>query len=92
MIVKAPHPESLLRGSLVSPSLEAAVMNVKYVNAVLLYRQKQEFERYGLHISRQNMANWTRVSEILCLWISMLPWIRVRYVEICCRIFLLILV
>ena len=61
-IVRAPHPESLLRGSPVSPSLEAAVMNAKYVNAVPLYRQEQEFERYGLHISRQNMANWT----ILC--------------------------
>ena len=58
-IVKAPHPRTLLRGSLVSPSLEAAVMNAKYVNAVPLYRQEQEFERYGLHISRQNMANWT---------------------------------
>ena len=58
-VVKAPHPECLLRGSLVSPSLEAAVMNAKYVNAVPLYRQEQEFERYGLHISRQNMANWT---------------------------------
>ena len=58
-IVKAPHPECLLRGSLVSPSLEAAVMNAKYVNAVPLYRQEREFERYGLHISRQNMANWT---------------------------------
>ena len=58
-IVKAPHPESLLKGSLVSPSLAAAVMNAKYVNAVPLYRQEQEFERYGLHISRQNMANWT---------------------------------
>ena len=42
-IVKAPHPESLLRGSLVSPSLEAAVMNAKYVNAVPLCRQKQDF-------------------------------------------------
>lgn len=58
-IVRAPHQKSLLRGSLVSPSLEAAVMNAKYVNAVPLYRQEQEFERYGLHISRQNMANWT---------------------------------
>ena len=54
-VIKAPHPETLLRGSLVSPSLEAAVMNAKYVNAVPLYRQEQEFERYGLHISRQNM-------------------------------------
>ncbi len=34
-------------------------MNAKYVNAVPLYRQEQEFERYGLHIPRQNMANWT---------------------------------
>ncbi len=58
-IVRAPHPQALLRGSLVSPSLEAAVMNAKYVNAVPLYRQEQEFLRYGLHISRQNMANWT---------------------------------
>ena len=58
-IIKAPHPETLLRGSLVSPSLEAAIMNAKYVNAVPLYRQEQEFARYGLNISRQNMANWT---------------------------------
>ena len=58
-VIKAPHPQALLRGSLISPSLEAAVMNAKYVNAVPLYRQEQEFERYGLHISRQNMANWT---------------------------------
>ena len=58
-VVKAPHPQALLRGSLVSPSLEAAIMNAKYVNAVPLYRQEQEFERYGLHIPRQNMANWT---------------------------------
>ena len=58
-VVKAPHPQTLLRGSLVSPSLEAAIMNAKYVNAVPLYRQEQEFERYGLHIPRQNMANWT---------------------------------
>ena len=58
-VIKAPHPQALLRGSLVSPSLEAAIMNAKYVNAVPLYRQEQEFERYGLHIPRQNMANWT---------------------------------
>ena len=57
-VVKAPHLGYLLKGSLVSPSLEAAVMNAKYVNAVPLYRQEQEFARYGLHISRQNMANW----------------------------------
>ena len=57
-MVKAPHPKKLLPGSLVSPSLAAAVLNGKYVNAVPLYRLEKEFERYGLAITRQNMANW----------------------------------
>lgn len=57
-MVKAPHPKSLLHGSLVSASLGAAVMNGKYVNAVPLYRLEQEFTRYGLAINRQCMANW----------------------------------
>ncbi len=59
---KADHPGYLLRNSLVSESLEAAIINAKYVNAVPLYRQEQEFERYGLHITRGEMAYWT----ILC--------------------------
>lgn len=57
-MVKAPHPKTLLHGSLVSSSLAAAIMNGKYVNAVPLYRLEKEFERYGLAISRQTMANW----------------------------------
>ena len=57
-MVKADHPNVLLHGSLVSPSLAAAVINGKYVNAVPLYRLEQEFQRYGLQITRQNMANW----------------------------------
>ena len=56
-MVRAPHPKALLHGSLVSPSLGAVVMNGKYVNAVPLYRLEKEFERYGLGISRANMAN-----------------------------------
>lgn len=63
-IVRAPHPKGLLHGSPVSASLGAAVMNAKYVNAVPLYRLEKEFERYGLAITRQNMANWMiRLSE-----------------------------
>ncbi len=63
-MVRAPHPKSLLHGSLVSPSLGAAIMNGKYVNAVPLYRLEKEFTRYGLAISRANMANWMiRLSE-----------------------------
>ena len=59
---KAEHPAYLLRNSLVSPSLLAGVINAKYVNAIPLYRQEQEFFRYGLEISRREMAHWT----ILC--------------------------
>ena len=57
-MVKAEHPRGLLKGSPVSPSIAAAIMNGKYVNAVPLYRLEKEFERYGLAITRQNMANW----------------------------------
>lgn len=63
-MVKAEHPKALLHGSLVSASLGAAIINGKYVNAVPLYRLEQEFDRYGLKITRQNMANWCiRLSE-----------------------------
>ena len=57
-MVKAPCPKPLLHGSLVSPTLAGAIINGKYVNAVPLYRLEKEFERYGLAITRQNMANW----------------------------------
>ena len=58
-IVRAKHPGYLLRNSPVSPSLEAAILNAKYVNAVPLYRQEKEFGRYGINITRKNMADWT---------------------------------
>ena len=57
-MVKAKHPRGLLHGSTVSPTLAAAIINGKYVNAIPLYRLEQEFRRYGLAITRQNMANW----------------------------------
>lgn len=57
-MVKAPHPKALLHGSPVSASLAAAIINGKYINAVPLYCLEKEFERYGLAITRQNMANW----------------------------------
>lgn len=61
-IVKAPRPVGLLRNSIVTPSLEAAILNGKYVNAIPLYRMEQEFKRNGVNLGRQIMANWT----ILC--------------------------
>ena len=56
---KADHPAYLLRNSLVSPSLLAGIWNAKYVNAMPLYRQEQEFQRMGAAIDRADMAHWT---------------------------------
>ena len=58
-IVKAGRPKDLLRGSIVTPSLQAAVINGKYVNSLPLYRMEQEFKRNDVNINRQNMAHWT---------------------------------
>lgn len=63
-IVRAPHPKWLLPSSPVSASVASAVINGKYVNSVTFYRLEREFERYGLSITRANMANWMiRISE-----------------------------
>ena len=58
-IVRAKRGISLLQNSIVTPSLQAAIYNGKYVNALPLYRLEQEFKRHDINISRQNMANWT---------------------------------
>lgn len=57
-IVKADRPKSLLRNSIVTPSLGASIMNAKYTNGLPLYRISQELQRNDIHISRQVMANW----------------------------------
>ena len=56
--VRGPRPKDLLRNSIVTPSLGAAILNGKYVNALPLNRISQEFDRNGLSLSRQTMANW----------------------------------
>ncbi|MBN1968102.1 MAG: IS66 family transposase [Candidatus Delongbacteria bacterium] len=57
-VVRADRPQTLLRGSIATPSLVASIMNAKYVNALPLNRQEEEFKRYNVNISRQTMANW----------------------------------
>ena len=57
-IIKADRPKSLLRNSILTPSLGASIMNAKYVNGLPLYRIGQEFERNDIHILKQVMANW----------------------------------
>ena len=61
-MVKAKFPSYLMRGSLVSPSLEAGIINAKYVNAVPFYRIEKQFEADGLDVTRQEMARWTIAS------------------------------
>lgn len=58
-IIRGKRPFDLLRNSIATPSLEAAIMNSKYVNAIPLYRLEQEFSRNDVTLSRQVMANWT---------------------------------
>lgn len=57
-IVRADRPSELLKNSIVTPSLLAAVINAKYINSLPLYRLEQEFKRYDVNISRQVMSNW----------------------------------
>ena len=53
------RPRDLLRNSIVTSSLGAAILNAKYVNSIPYNRIEQHFKRIGINISRQNMADWT---------------------------------
>ncbi len=57
-ILSAPMPRPVIKNSLASPSMIAHIMQRKYVDAVPLYRQEQQFKKYGLMLSRQTLANW----------------------------------
>ena len=58
-MVKAQVPAPVIPGSgIASPSLVAFVLANKYVLALPLSRQEQEFKRQDINISRQTMANW----------------------------------
>ena len=57
-IIKAPMPNPVLPGSMVSPSLLAYIIENKYNKALPLYRQEDAFVNFGIDISRQNMAGW----------------------------------
>ncbi len=57
--LRGDHPKTLFRGSIATPSLEAAIINAKYVNANPLDRLSRDFQTNGLHLSKQTMSNWT---------------------------------
>lgn len=63
-IVRADRPVDLLRNSIATPSLVAAIMNAKYTNAIPRYRIAQDFEQSDMILGRATMANWViRCSE-----------------------------
>ena len=55
---KTPRQPTLCPGSFASPEAVAHIMTQKYVMYSPLYRLEQEFQRQGLKLSRQTMANW----------------------------------
>ncbi len=57
--LRGDHPNTLFRGSIATPSLEAAIINAKYVNANPLDRIARDFQTNGLNLSKQTMSNWT---------------------------------
>ena len=63
VVVKAPKPNRAFPGSIASPSAVAHVIEEKYVMGVPLYRQEKQWERRGINLSRQNMANWIMAAQ-----------------------------
>ena len=57
--LRGDHPETMFRGSIATPSLEAAIINAKYVNSNPLDRISRDFQANGLNLSKQTMSNWT---------------------------------
>ncbi len=57
--IRGDRPADLIRNSVATASLMAAIINGKYTNAQPYYRIENQFRINGLNISRQTMANWT---------------------------------
>lgn len=55
---KSPIPSPVILHSMASPSTVAWVMHQKFVNALPLYRQENEWKTLGVNLSRATMANW----------------------------------
>jgi transposase len=56
--VKTPKDPSVIPGGYASPESVAHIAVQKFVMGSPLYRQEQEWNRQGIMLSRQTMANW----------------------------------
>jgi len=79
-IIKAAVSNPVIKGGFASAEAIAHIAAQKFVMAVPLYRQEQEWKRCGINLSRQTMSNWLikatfdwlepiydTLKEILCL-------------------------
>ena len=79
-IIKAPVSNTVIKGGFASPEAIAHIASQKFVMAIPLYRQEQEWNRIGIELSRQTMSNWlikatfdwlepvyNSLAELLCL-------------------------
>ena len=57
-IVRANRPADLLRNSIVTASLLAAIYNYKFVNSQPINRMAEEFKRQDVIIPTQNLCRW----------------------------------
>lgn len=57
-VVKAPREKSIIPGSFATAEAIAHIMTQKFVMGAPIYRQEQEINRKGIHLSRQTMSNW----------------------------------
>ena len=69
----AAMPAQPLPKSFASPGLLAFIVTGKYVDALPLYRQHQQFRRIGVELSRTTLARWmVRVGELVVPLINLL--------------------
>lgn len=57
--LRGKHPHGLLKNSILTPSLGAAILNGKFTNAMPYDRIEKEFRNFDVSISKQTMCNWT---------------------------------
>ena len=57
-MIKTSMPAPAIKGSFASPEAIAHIAYEKFVMGSPLYRQEQDWERKGIPLSRQTMANW----------------------------------
>lgn len=60
---KSPMPDPVMQHSMASAGAVAWVMHQKFVNAVPLYRQENEWKNLGVNLSRATMANWIMITS-----------------------------